>query len=154
MKFNTYEEAKAKYFPQEPDKLDLIFYGYCCFIMRMMPENELSSLHLNAYIAVPKGHPWYKKDYDFIDVTVHGGLTYCNDAFPTKPKNKDEWILGFDCAHFNDISPGYEYTINSEDTYRDIEFVKKELMLLAAQAKYHTTWRYRLEMLFKRWRRN
>jgi len=32
--------------------------------------------HLCGYIGVPKGHPWYGKDYDAIEADVHGGLTH------------------------------------------------------------------------------
>ena len=32
--------------------------------------------HRCGYIAIPKGHKLYGKDYDEIDISVHGGLTY------------------------------------------------------------------------------
>ena len=38
-------------------------------------EHEHSK-HLCGYLGVPKDHPWYGKDYDEVDVEVHGGLTY------------------------------------------------------------------------------
>lgn len=49
----------------------------------------------NGYVKLPKGHPWYGKDYDDIKVSVHGGLTY------SRQEGK-YWVIGFDCAHFND----------------------------------------------------
>jgi len=29
----------------------------------------------NGYVAVPKEHPLYGKDYNNIDIDIHGGLT-------------------------------------------------------------------------------
>lgn len=74
---------------------------------------------LCGYVGVPGGHPWYRKDYDDIDLPlgVHGGLTYadhcqeeageaegiCHIPGPGEPD--DVWWLGFDCAHCYDLSP-------------------------------------------------
>ena len=47
-----------------------------------------------GYVELPANHPDVGSDYDDIDVQVHGGLTYAGGR-----------VFGFDCAHWNDISP-------------------------------------------------
>jgi hypothetical protein len=118
------------------------------------PETDLDCLiHRNplgalcGYVAVPPGHPYYEKDYDDVDVEVHGGLTYadkcregadpsegiCHVPLPGRPE--DVWWLGFDCAHLWDLTPGMEdlgVTLPDE-TYRDFEYVKAEIEQLAKQ---------------------
>ncbi len=51
---------------------------------------------VNGYVKIPEGHPWHGRDYDEIDVAVHGGLTY---------GNRSGWI-GFDTLHGGDNWPG------------------------------------------------
>lgn len=56
---------------------------------------------INGYVGVPKNHPDYGKEYDDVEVEVHGGLTFCvegkdgDDLFPFV----DVWWFGFDTAH-------------------------------------------------------
>jgi len=56
-----------------------------------------------GYVRVMPGHPWFGKDYDGIDVDVHGGLTFskAGAACPTHGEHA-EWWVGFDCAHGGD----------------------------------------------------
>jgi hypothetical protein len=57
----------------------------------------------NGYVAVPKEHPLYGKDYNNIDIDAHGGLTYASDYSDWMPKEVEGmWIIGFDCAHYGD----------------------------------------------------
>lgn len=57
--------------------------------------------YANGYVGVPEGHPWYGKDYDHIEVDIHGGLTYSNDCLPLcKPDGL--WWVGFDTVHYGD----------------------------------------------------
>lgn len=53
----------------------------------------------NGYVAVNKGHPWYKKHYHEVNLDnnlhVHMGFTYSQ-------KHGKYWVLGFDTAHCND----------------------------------------------------
>lgn len=35
--------------------------------------------HPTAYVEIPKENKLYEKDYDEIDIDVHGGLTYSED---------------------------------------------------------------------------
>lgn len=49
----------------------------------------------NGYVAIPKGHPYYGRHYDDIDVRIHGGLTYGR-------MEDGMWVIGFDTAHGGD----------------------------------------------------
>ena len=61
--------------------------------------------HPTAYVNVPAGHPAYKKDYNKIDMDVHGGLTYGSSILRTsKTDSLDGWWLGWDYAHYTDYS--------------------------------------------------
>lgn len=59
--------------------------------------------HRCGYVRVPKGHPWHGKDYNDIEVSVHGGLTFAEKDMPCGKGGADDgyWV-GFDCAHFRD----------------------------------------------------
>ena len=73
----------------------------------------------NGYIGLPNTHPWYEKDYNDIDVNIHGGLTFSEPADKLdwkeiKPKHKGGWVVGFDCMHYGDtpLSCPKEYVQN------------------------------------------
>ena len=91
--------------------------------------------HLCGYIAVPEGHPCYRKHYDqepALSLSVHGGITYSEGHPPMKEGDKQWWWLGFDCAHSGDLVPGY-YFRNSEDVYRDETYVMEQLREMSVQ---------------------
>jgi hypothetical protein len=120
----------------EPNRVDFRSHGFPCIINRV---EELG--HLCGYVGVPAGHPWHGKHYVDVPADVHGGLTYsdkCNDAIchvPNPGESDDVWWLGFDCAHFGDLSPGLQkHFTRISGTYRDISFVTSECERLAAQA--------------------
>ena len=73
--------------------------------------------YANGYVAVPKDHPFFGKDYDDVDVEVHGGLTFAcpgnNITAANLPETEvlegclydlDEnwWVFGFDTCHYMD----------------------------------------------------
>lgn len=73
--------------------------------------------YANGYVAVPKDHPFYGKDYDDVEVDVHGGLTFAcpgsNITAADLPETEvlegclydlDEnwWVFGFDTCHYTD----------------------------------------------------
>lgn len=59
--------------------------------------------HRCGYVGVPESHPLYGKDYDDVNITVHGGLTF-SDNYSDYPIETEEktWWFGFDCAHCDD----------------------------------------------------
>lgn len=109
----------------EPAEHDFFAQGYRCEIKR---HPRLG--HLNGYIYLPEGHPDFGKDYNEVDVSVHGGLTYAEGG-----------CFGFDCAHGGDLSPALENMMAQtpstgvQDIYRNMAFVEKQLRSLARQFK-------------------
>lgn len=92
--------------------------------------------HRCGYVTVPDGHPCAGKDYDELDVEVHGGLTFGHGA-----------KFGFDCAHFYDakdpelMSDEYRKIyetwprFDEGGTVRTLEFCVAQCERLAAQLK-------------------
>jgi hypothetical protein len=60
--------------------------------------------------------------YDDINVDVHGGLTYSREE-------EELWVIGFDCAHSMDFTPGYSWatTLSQRSNYKTIEYVKQQV---------------------------
>lgn len=98
-----------------------------------------------GYVGVPPGHKYYGAPYNTADeIRVHGGLTFDGFCQPGpeektvchKPDEGEEdkvWWLGFDCAHSGDYMPASEYTFSRLGTYRDLDYVTKEVSSLAEQ---------------------
>lgn len=72
-----------------------------------------------GYVGIPEGHRFFKKHYDHVNefIDCHGGLTFA-DFF----KGRDEWYIGFDCAHAYD-SPSVQ----------DAEYTEKECIEIIEQ---------------------
>jgi hypothetical protein len=86
-----------------------------------------------GYVGVRPGHPLHGQDYDDLDVTVHGGLTFAGPHVSGPP---DVWWFGFDCAHAGDYAPGMVadgFTAFPGEVYRDLPYVLAEIMGLAEQ---------------------
>jgi hypothetical protein len=130
----------------EPDRVEFNHVGFPCLALRG-PVGAWC-----GYVAVPPGHPMHTKPYNAVDVAVHGGLTYagvcqgpiCHKPEPGEPD--DVWWLGFDCAHFGDLTPsmvklrqkmpeifGQFDHLHTNEVYRDLEYVKNEIRQLAEQ---------------------
>lgn len=111
-----------------------------------------------GYVGVTTDHPLFGKHYDTPDVSVHGGLTFSDVCRPHDTEDTGichvpgegepdhVWWFGFDCAHFNDFSPGLEATTRkvmpeghvssmAGNPYRTLKYVQKECANLANQLK-------------------
>ncbi len=105
---------------------------------------------LCGYVAVTEGHPAFEKNYNEVDVEVHGGLTYANFCqetddesygichVPLEGRPERVWWLGFDCGHYQDLVPSMlrddEHMWQSlKATYKDFDYVKAEVESLARQ---------------------
>ena len=94
--------------------------------------------HWCGYVYIQRGHPAFgcdEGDMTLADISVHGGLTYSypvlDEASPNEPPF---WRLGFDCAHFADLSPKMQqFFYRVDGTYRTVEYVMAECESLAAQ---------------------
>lgn len=104
-------------------------------------------LHLCGYLHIPKAHPVYNWKAEDVESNLHayGGITY-------NQKNASKLVIGFDCAHADDFSPGVFASLlairfkagdntdslfdNYKPTdYKTIEFVKKEIQKLDKQVE-------------------
>jgi hypothetical protein len=133
----------------EPDRVDFEHAGLPCFTNRH-PRYGFWC----GYAGVAPGHPHYGKNYQQLEVEVHGGLTYSAPCWPIchtpKPGEPDDvWWFGFDCGHAWDLSPGRRMGRCGLDaerddpewkTYRDLAYVRRQTELLAEQlaAKDHS----------------
>lgn len=88
--------------------------------------------HLCGYVVIPEGSELRKIDAMDLEVSVHGGVTYSGELKSVPGR----YLIGFDCAHCDDISPGLTYDLNVQSAqYRDMEYVKQETTGLATQFK-------------------
>lgn len=83
----------------------------------------------NGYVIIPKGHELHGKHYDYIDVEVHGGLTFSELASELKwdeidESDKEGWVVGFDTAHFNDSAVNWPKHMVQKETNRLMEQLK------------------------------
>lgn len=121
----------------EPDVLDFEIHGLRCHIARMSWGN------LNGYVGVPPGHEFHGVGYNSFDeemgvwTQVHGGLTYAAE------REDGWWYFGFDIALPVDYRPGMPSTrggsLGTGGSYRNLEYVKKEVERLAVYLTLLTT---------------
>lgn len=112
----------------EPDKVEFEYRGVDCLILR-----HDQGKHLCGYFAIPKFHELYQVEYTRIGIRVHCGLTYGRSGSEYVGHPDDgRWWLGFDCAHAEDLSPGFAEmapsVYSSSCIYRNVEYVKKQIM--------------------------
>lgn len=92
-------------------KIEVLDTGYCLGLLYYIMN---LGTHPTAYIRIPEGYKEYKKDYDDIDLQVHGGLTYAsNYLWISKTQKIEGWFVGWDYGHFGDYA-GYEEMFPTE----------------------------------------
>lgn len=130
----------------EPDKAQWIDEdtGLDCLIVRN------SGGALCGYVGVPESHRLFEVDYDDAKtkdddyIECHGGLTFAGPCSPQEDPakgichtgdiaNKTVWWFGFDCGHCDDIHPAYEWVTEYDASYKTFNYVKNEVMSLAAE---------------------
>lgn len=135
----------------EPDKVQWpdADTGLPCLAVR----NPRSG-HWCGYVGVSEEHPWHGKGYEEVTAEAHGGLTFADKCRPGEDESRGichvpapgepdhVWWFGFDCAHFCDRSPleeayaqtrGYPFQRMADETYKTLDYVKRECNLLALQ---------------------
>jgi len=75
---------------------DFMVLGVRCLIMRGPGA-------LCAYLGIPLNHTLAYKDYDDVDLDVHGGLTFAGSG-EDGYRPKGYWWFGWDYAHSNDAT--------------------------------------------------
>lgn len=110
---------------REPDKAQWIdpATGLQCLIVRKCLG------FLCGYVGIPAKHPYFGRDYDDVDVRVHGNMTCAHGNMA----DSGIWWIGFDCAHCDDYIPSS--LRKWEGTYRDFDYVLEEVTKLAHQLK-------------------
>lgn len=58
--------------------------------------------HPTAYVMIPDGHPRLVRGFNALDISVHGGVTYCEKGLPVVDEAGRHLWLGWDYAHWND----------------------------------------------------
>lgn len=99
---------------------------------------------LCGYVGIGPNHPYYSsRGTSILDdlLNVHGGITFFSTCggdelgfcpiFSEDQEETTRWV-GFDCAHADDLIPGYSC---SNGTYRDIDYVSAEVQRLAVQLR-------------------
>lgn len=101
--------------------------------------------HRCGYVVLPSNHICNGLDYDEINVSVHGGLTYADKDYID---NGNDYMIGFDCAHCYDASDyealdkyglgenmplGLRNMLHNDGEIRTLDYVKKECESLIEQ---------------------
>ena len=120
------------------------YKGFPCVVM----FNPLG--FRTGYVGLPKGHKYYGKHYESIDIVCHGGLTYGRDSLYGQD-DSDIWWIGFDCGHWGDgydteslekyygntfvdrVMDDYRKLMNEEFEFRTVDYVKAECMAIVDQ---------------------
>ncbi len=86
-----------------------------------------------GYVGVREGHPFYQKSYieiehmdDYPD--VHGGLTFSNAFDEIGP---DIWWVGFDTAHFGDVTEDHKPLWTEEMCVSETERLAEQVAKVA-----------------------
>lgn len=115
--------------------------GLVCEIAR---QSNLD--HWCGYVQVPEDHPirvfnlnpceWDSDKPTYVDLKVHGGVTWNGTDDLLACPTKGVYRIGFDCAHAWDIRPKYTSLFPGHPCdvqWRDIEYVRAETNSLAEQ---------------------
>lgn len=122
----------------EGDEDTFEYKGFKCGILR-----HTSMKHLCGYVFLGSS----KVDTDHLK--VHGGMTFeaeigknkfsesSHEIFRNLFSEEEGWIIGFDCAHYMDMTPALVAARGMynphEEVYRDMDFVRSELRDLVDQ---------------------
>ena len=81
---------------------------------------------LCGYVCIPSGHPYVRneKEDDLGNIKCHGGVTYTS-------RENDFLIIGFDCAHFGDITP--KMNNFKVGIYRNVSYVLNQILNIIEQ---------------------
>lgn len=84
--------------------------------------------HPCCYILVDYNNPYFRVDYDYIDLDVHGGVTFASFDHSCINNRDHKWIIGWDYAHYGDrigcsgkiyTKYGINHTYKTKELIRD-----------------------------------
>ena len=138
--------ARGPWDNEQTDREEFEHLGLSCIVQRG------GSGAWCGYVGISPGHRLhgmgYSGTYDaageytgspVADLNIHGGITYADKCsgsvchIPKPGQPEDVWWLGFDCAHYRDLTPTNGDYTGWDGIYRDIEWVKEETRRLAEQ---------------------
>jgi len=89
----------------------------------------------NGYVLVNSSHPLYGKNWDEINLDVHGGITFSElvtphlrGIFGLRPGAEGKWCIGFDTHHGGDTLAEWTESKVREETER-----LKQLVITASK---------------------
>ena len=107
------------------EKIEILDSGYCLGLLYYILS---LGAYPCAYVKIPQEHEFYKKDYESIDIDVHGGLTYSRDYLWVNENQRVEgWFIGWDYAHYGDylgFAKFYSTDINQDKKWTTEEIFK------------------------------
>lgn len=110
-KRNLYNEDKENYH----DPSYIVFHTNPMYAYYEIEIKRTQIGHYCVYLKLPAGHIDIGKEYDEIDMNVHGGLTYSHiDTF------------GIDFAHVSDYTPIESLDIEPDSIVWTFDMVKAE----------------------------
>lgn len=92
-----------------------VYKGYLYFIMDY-------GMYPCCYIVLDKDNKYYSQDYNNIPLNVHGGLTFSSSELHGIMNKDDNWIIGWDYAHYTDRVG--EYYISGH-TWKTTELIRE-----------------------------
>jgi hypothetical protein len=135
----------------EPDKVQWrdAATGFPCLITRNAYGGNLC-----GYVGVPEQHPYHGVSHQQAEgLQAHGGVNYAAPCMQNADETRDVchvpepgegevWWFGFDCSHAWDLQPARAARSGAlgipsfpDETYKNLEYVRKECAELAAQLK-------------------
>lgn len=96
------------------------YLGFTYYILNL-------GTHPTAYIKIPENHKYYEKDYDEINLDVHGGLTYSSKQLCLENEVIEGWFIGWDYAHYGDYL-GYEEMFSREFRTNGKKWTTEEIL--------------------------
>lgn len=120
----------------ENNRRSWVAFGLNCLMVRAS-----TTLSWCGYVGLKPWHPFYFKTEEEISdaIQVHGGVTYFHECsgvicHPFDEGSKPTKWVGFDCAHFMDVSPRFDAKGDpGTGTYKNETWVKLEVENLAQQ---------------------
>lgn len=120
-------------------------YTWCTEGCEEQPKKEAPALLASMHGLLEELDRFRCETYDHHlegKVNVHGGVTYTGRLF-----GSDDWLIGFDCAHCYDYSPGLAALMaklsgksrekSEMETYKTLAYVKEQCEELAVQVAAH-----------------
>lgn len=123
---NIYREMKYYPYPRTIMLDSGLCYNYKYYIMNL-------GTHPTAYVQIPFDHPYYGKNYDDIDIDVHGDLTYSLNELSFLPLHDGDWFIGWDYAHAYDYVGNISFCENCKKW--TTEEIREDVMKVCRQLK-------------------